>query len=127
MSSAMINHASPGAADGCKAAESDWRRVLTHEQRGDSAVIAVYIVTKNMTAELHAKGRDKLREAGALESAMKVHSAFGDAEKLQVFDVWESQEAFDTFLTYLGPVMAELGIELEQPPMIMPLVDLIQQ
>ena len=98
-----------------------------HEQRGDSAVIAVYIVTKNMTAELHAKGRDKLREAGALESAMKVHSAFGDAEKLQVFDVWESQEAFDTFLTYLGPVMAELGIELEQPPMIMQLIDLIQQ
>ena len=35
-------------------------------------VIAVYIVTKNMTAELHAKGREKLREAGALETAMKV-------------------------------------------------------
>jgi hypothetical protein len=90
-------------------------------------MIAVYIVTKNMTPELHAQGREKLREAGALEGAMKVHSAFGEAEKLQVFDVWESQEDFDTFLTYLGPVMSELGIELEQPPMSMPLVDLIQQ
>jgi hypothetical protein len=90
-------------------------------------VIAVYIVTKNMTAELHAQGRDMLRESGALETAMKLHSAFGEPDKLQVFDIWESQEAFDEFLTHLGPVMGKLGIELEQPPVIMPLVDLIQQ
>ena len=47
--------------------------------------------------------------------------------KLQVFDVWESQEAFDDFLTYLGPIMQELGIELAQEPVIMPIVDLVQQ
>jgi hypothetical protein len=46
--------------------------------------------------------------------------------KLQVFDIWESQEAFDEFLTYLGPVMQELGIELAPPPTIMPIVDLEQ-
>ena len=38
-----------------------------------------------------------------------------------------AQEAFDKFLTYLGPVMEELGIELAQPPTIMPIVDLVQQ
>ena len=90
-------------------------------------MIAIYIVTKNMTAEQHAKGRERLREAGAPESAMKLHSCFGEDGKLQVFDIGESQEAFDEFLTYLGPVMGELGIELEQPPVIMPLVDLVQQ
>jgi hypothetical protein len=90
-------------------------------------VIAVYIVTKNMTADVHAEGRDRLREAGAPESAMKLHSCFGDDGQLQVFDVWETQEAFDEFLTYLGPVMEELGIELAQPPAIMPIVDLVQQ
>jgi hypothetical protein len=100
-----------------------------HDQptRSSFAVIAIYIVTKNMTAEQHSKGRDLLREAGAPESAMKVHSCFGEDGQLQVFDVWESQEAFDQFLTYLGPVMAELGIELAQPPVIMPIVDLVQQ
>jgi len=90
-------------------------------------VIAIYIVTKNMTIEQHSKGRDRLREAGAPESAMKLHSCFGEDRQLQVFDVWESQEAFDEFLTYLGPVMEELGIELAQPPAIMPIVDLVQQ
>ena len=89
-------------------------------------MIAIYIVTKNMTTEQHAKGRALLREAGAPESAMKVHSCFGEDGQLQVFDIWESQEAFDTFLTYLGPVMEELAIELAQPPAVMPLVDLVQ-
>ena len=90
-------------------------------------MIAIYITTKNMTSEQHAKGRDRLRKAGADESAMRLHSCFGEDGQLQVFDVWESQEAFDEFLTYLGPVMEELGIELAQPPTIMPIVDLVQQ
>ena len=90
-------------------------------------MIAIYIVTKNMTEAQHAKGRERLRESGAPESAMKFHACFGDDGQLQVFDVWESQEAFDEFLTYLQPVMQELGIELAQPPVIMPLVDIVQQ
>ncbi len=90
-------------------------------------MIAIYIVTKNMTSDQRAKGRAHLAEAAAPESAMKLHSCFGEEGKLQVFDIWESQEAFDKFLTYLGPAMEELGIELAQPPVIMPLVDLVQQ
>ncbi len=87
-------------------------------------MIGVYIVTKNMTIEQHTQGRDRLSEAGAPESAMKLHACFGEDGQLQVFDVWESQEAFDEFLTYLRPVTGELGIELSQPPAIMPIVDL---
>ena len=89
-------------------------------------MIAIHIVTKNMTREQHTKGR-RLCQAGAPESPMKLHSCFGEDGQLQVFDVWESQEAFDEFLTYLGPVMKELGIALEQPPTVMPIVVLLQQ
>ena len=90
-------------------------------------MIGIYIVTKNMTVEQHAKGRARLQEAGAPEAAMRLHSCFGEDGRLQVFDIWDSQEAFDEFLTYLGPVMGELGIELEQPPTILPIIDLVQQ
>jgi len=90
-------------------------------------MIGIYIVTKNMAVDQHAEGRRRLREAGAPEEAMRLHSCFGEDGKLQVFDIWESQEAFDEFLTYLGPVMELLGIELDQPPAIMPIVDLVQQ
>jgi hypothetical protein len=57
---------------------------------------------------------------------MKLHSVFGDEGKLQVFDIWESQEAFDAFLGVLQPVMEELGIQLSGPPVIMPVLALEQ-
>ena len=37
-------------------------------------MIAIYLTTENMTAELHAEGRRRLKEAGAPEDAMKLHS-----------------------------------------------------
>ena len=80
-----------------------------------------------MTVEQHTEGRELLEAAGAPEGAMKLHSCFGEDGRLQVFDIWESREAFDEFLTYLGPVMERLGIELAQPPTITPVVDLVQQ
>ena len=48
-------------------------------------MIGIYIVTKNMTVEQHRKGRNHLREAGAPESAMKLHPCFGEDGRLQVF------------------------------------------
>ncbi len=89
-------------------------------------MIAIYITTENMTAALHAEGRKRLKEAGASEDAMKLHSVFGEEGKLQVFDIWESQEAFDAFLGYLVPILEELGISLSSPPAVMPVVDLVQ-
>lgn len=89
-------------------------------------MIAIYIATENMTAEQHAEGRRRLKEAGAPEEAMKLHSVFGEEGKLMVFDIWESQEAFDEFLGYLVPILDDLGIKLAAPPDIMPVVDLVQ-
>jgi hypothetical protein len=114
-----LDYPEPDERSGAKDVES--------QVEGMHAMIGVYIVTKNMTVEQHTTGRDRLREAGAPEQAMKLHSCFGEDGQLQVFDIWESQSAFDEFLTYLGPVMEELGIELAQPPTIMPIVDLVQQ
>ena len=89
-------------------------------------MIAIYITTENMTAAKHAEGRKRLQEAGAPEDAMKLHSVFGEEGKLQVFDIWESQETFDAFLEYLRPILEELDITLSAPPTIMPVVDLVQ-
>ena len=89
-------------------------------------MIAIYITTENMTAEQHAAGRRRLREAGAPEDAMKLHSVFGEEGKLQVFDIWDTQETFDAFLGYLVPILEGLGVKLTAPPTVMPVVDLVQ-
>lgn len=90
-------------------------------------MIAIYLTTENMTAEQHAEGRRRLSDAGAPEDAMKVHSVFGEEGKLQVLDIWESQEAFDAFQGYLVPILEDLGVRLSGPPTIEPVVDLVQK
>jgi hypothetical protein len=90
-------------------------------------MIAIYIKPDAMTAEQHSEGRRRLSEAGVSEAAMKLHSVFGEDGKLEVFDIWESQEAWDEFLGHLVPILQELGITMSAPPVIMPLVDLVQQ
>ena len=88
-------------------------------------MIGIYISPDNLTAELHAEGRRRLEAAGAPEAAMKLHAVFGEADHLMVFDIWESQEAWDAFLVYLMPVLQDLGVTMSGAPDIMPIVDLV--
>jgi hypothetical protein len=90
-------------------------------------MIAVYITTENMTEALHAEATRRLQATDAPEDAMRLHSVFGEEGKLQVFDIWDSEEAFNAFAAHLGPILEEMGIKMGGPPAIMPLVDLVQQ
>jgi len=87
-------------------------------------MIGIYISTKNMTKAMHDEGRRRLEDAGVDESAMKIHAVFGEDGSLGVFDIWESQEAWDTFQAQLVPVLQDIGIELSAPPDVMPIVAL---
>jgi hypothetical protein len=52
--------------------------------------------------------------AGAPEGRTH-HFAVETDDGIQVFDVWESQEAFEAFGATLLPIMAELGADPGQP------------
>ena len=43
------------------------------------------------------------------------HICFGSGDKLQVFDIWESQQAFDAFGETLMPILDEVGLDSGQP------------
>lgn len=53
-------------------------------------------------------------------------SVFGDEGQLAVFNVWESEEAFQEFGKTLMPILAELGFGDAQP-MIVPVWRLSQR
>ena len=58
----------------------------------------------------------KLEAAGAGKPAGRsYHACFGADGKIAVFDVWDSQEAFDRFGQTLMPIMKELGVDPGQP------------
>jgi hypothetical protein len=88
--------------------------------------ISVYINPVSATAAKYDEIIRRLDAAGAGKPAGRLyHACFGSGDKLQVFDIWESQQAFDKFGETMIPIVQEVGIDLGQP-MVEPVHNLIQ-
>jgi len=88
--------------------------------------ISVYINPVSATAAQYDEIIRRLDAAGAGKPAGRLyHACFGSGDKLQVFDIWESQQAFDKFGETMMPIVQEAGIDLGQP-MVEPVHNLIQ-
>ena len=88
--------------------------------------ISVYINPVSATAAQYDEILRRLDAAGAGKPAGRLyHACFGSGDKLQVFDIWESQQAFDKFGETLMPILQEIGTDPGQP-MVEPVHNLIQ-
>jgi len=88
--------------------------------------ISVYINPASVTAAQYDEIVRRLDAAGAGKPAGRLyHACFGSGDKLQVFDIWESQQAFDKFGETMMPIVQEVGVNLGQP-MVEPVHNLIQ-
>jgi hypothetical protein len=88
--------------------------------------LAVYFHPENMSAKQYDEIIKKLEAAGhGSPKGRSHHSAFGPADRLMVYDVWDSQADFDAFGAALMPVLAEAGVDPGQPE-VMPVHNLIQ-
>jgi len=82
--------------------------------------IGIYFAPSAMTGEKYDECLKRLRKAGAQHPAGRTyHASFGPPDKIQVFDVWTSQKAFDKFGQTLMPILQQIGVDPGQP-MIMP-------
>ena len=58
----------------------------------------------------------RLENAGAAAPAGRLyHVCFGTGTSLRVVDVWESQEALNTFGQTLMPILQQVGVDPGQP------------
>jgi len=88
--------------------------------------IGIYFNPASMTAAQYDDIIGRLDAAGAGKPAGRLyHACFGSGDKLQVFDIWESQQAFDKFGETLMPILQEIGLDAGQP-MVEPVHNLIQ-
>jgi hypothetical protein len=88
--------------------------------------IGIYVNPASMTAAQYDDIIGRLDAAGAGKPAGRLyHACFGSGDKLQVFDIWESQQAFDKFGETLMPILQEIGLDAGQP-MAEPVHNLIQ-
>ena len=80
--------------------------------------LGFYITAEGFTQERYDATTVQLEEAGAGAPAGRLsHVALETDGEIQVFDIWESQEAFDAFGATLIPILTAAGIELN-PPMV---------
>ena len=78
--------------------------------------VAVYFYPKCMTLDKFADTHRRLAVVGAAEPLGRIHhSCFGQDGDLMVYDIWESQEAFESFGKTLMPILAEAGIDPGEP------------
>jgi hypothetical protein len=78
--------------------------------------LGFYITAKGFTQDRYDTTTVQLEEAcvGAPDGRIS-HVALETNGEIQVFDIWESQEAFDAFGATLIPILTAAGIELNEP------------
>ena len=78
--------------------------------------LGFYITGKGFTQEKYDATTRQLADAGAgAPEGRRSHVALETDGEIQVFDIWESQEAFDAFGATLVPILTAAGIELNEP------------
>jgi len=85
------------------------------------------IFTVPVTAKQYDEVIQYLENAGvSVPAGLLYHLCFETGTGLRVVDVWESQDAFDTFSQTLVPILQQMGVELGQPDEVAEVHDIIQ-
>ena len=80
--------------------------------------LGFYFVNKGFTQDKYDEAIRQLEAAGAgAPKGRSLHVALETDGEVQVFDIWESQEAFEAFGATLLPIMSGLGVD-PGPPMV---------
>ena len=78
--------------------------------------ITMLFTPRSMDARQYDEVIKRLENAGAsAPSGRLYHVCFGTGTSLRVVDVWESQEALNTFGQTLMPILQQVGIDPGQP------------
>jgi hypothetical protein len=78
--------------------------------------LGFYFSPSGFTPELYDEAVRRLEAAGAgAAEGRSNHFALEANGEIQVFDVWESEEAFEAFGATLLPIRAKLGVDPGQP------------
>jgi hypothetical protein len=88
--------------------------------------LGFYFTPKGFTKDKYDEALRQLEAAGAGAPQGRLHhTALETNGEIQVFDIWESQEAFEAFGATLLPIMAGLGTD-PGDPMVSPVHNVIE-
>jgi hypothetical protein len=78
--------------------------------------LGFYVTGKGFTQDRYDTTLAQLEEAGVgAPAGRRSHVALETDGEIQVFDIWDSKEAFEAFGTTLLPILAAAGVEINEP------------
>ena len=78
--------------------------------------LGLYFSPASMTVAKYHEATAALKKAGVLHpQGRHYHVCFGSGDSVQIFDVWQSKEAFDKFGEVLLPILQQLGVDPGAP------------
>jgi hypothetical protein len=87
--------------------------------------LAIYFHPKSLSTEQYDRANKELAALDADRPAGRSHhSCFGPDGDLMVYEVWESQQAFEEYGKVLMPILHGIGIEPGTPD-VMPVHNII--
>jgi putative NADPH-quinone reductase len=87
--------------------------------------LAIYFHPKSLTGEQYDHAIQELQAAGADRPAGRLHhSCFGPDSDLMIYEVWQSQQAFEEYGTVLMPILHKAGIDPGTPD-VMPVRNIV--
>jgi hypothetical protein len=76
----------------------------------------VYFEVQGMSPQKFADVHARLKEIGQDKPpGRSFHAGYNVNGQIQVFDIWESMEAFEAFGQHLMPILTEHGIDPGEP------------
>ena len=88
--------------------------------------LGLYFTPSSFTKDKYEEALRRLDAAGAgAPQGRTYHVALEHEGLIQVFDIWESQAAFEAFGQTLLPVLSELGVDPGEP-MVSPVHNVIK-
>ncbi|HVS41173.1 MAG TPA: hypothetical protein VMU20_02785 [Candidatus Dormibacteraeota bacterium] len=88
--------------------------------------LAIYFHPEKMSSAQYDEAIRRLEAAGAGRPAGRLHhSCFGTGDSMMVYDVWESEEAFNAFGATLMPILESMNLDPGTPD-VMPIHNVIQ-
>jgi hypothetical protein len=88
--------------------------------------LGFYFTSSTFSSDQYDAAIKQLDSAGAgAPAGRQYHVALEADGNIHIFDVWESQEAFEAFGATLMPILTTLGVDPGQP-MVMPVHNVIK-
>ena len=92
------------------------------------SILVRFTAAPSLTAEHYDATQARIEASGEFPpEGLELHVAFAAGGTFRVSEIWDSMEQFEAFGERLMPILTESGVELEGPPEIIEIHNIIRR